>query len=687
VKAGRNVAQVVLGNGRYVEAYGYGKPRCFVQLELWFADGSSQRVVSDSSWKFSHGPIRGNGIYDGEWYDAREELTGWDAPGYDDRAWKPAQVVEGHPLRAQRMPPIAARTQLPARSVSAPRAGCCIFDFGQNLSGVVRLRAHGPRGTTVTLRFAELLAEDGGLDLGTAREVTARDVIVLKGEGTEVLEPRFTYHGFRYAEVTGLPYPPSIDDVVAVVIHTAVEQTGTFLCSNPLVNRIHENVLWSQRSNLMSAPTDCPQRGERMGWLGDAQLASEEAMCNFDMAAFYTKYLRDMEAALAPDGSLSDVVPPYWPLYPADPSWGTAYVTLAWAMWEQYGDGEVLRHHYPSLKRTVDFLHSRASGHILRGMGKYGDWCPPGSTYPKKTPTELTSTWYYYYDTLRLSWIAGVLDQEEDRKRYEARAADIHRAFTAEFLAGGGRYRTIPMSPIDQQPGQTSQALPLFLDMVPAEQRADAVARLKEAVERIADFHVDTGIVGTRYLFEVLRDNGLAETAWKTITRTSYPGWGYMVEQGATTVWERWEKLAGLGMNSHNHIMFGTVDAWFYRTIAGIVPTGPGWRTVRIQPWLLSGLTHGAARMTTVHGELSCEWARDGGLLRMGVRIPVGVTAEVCVPLAAGAGTVTEGGAALWQADAAAPRTLPAGIQKAARDGEWLRISAGAGTYDFQRDR
>ncbi len=385
-------------------------------------------------------------------------------------------------------------------------------------------------------------------------------------------------------------------------------------------------------------------------------------------------------------GSLSDVVPPYWPLYPADPAWGTAYVTLAWALWEHYGDRDALARHYASLCRTVDFLHSRAQGHIIREMGRYGDWCPPGSTFPKKTPTEMTSTWYYYYDTLRMSWIADVIGKPEDRERYAQRAAAIRAAFTAEFLAGAGRYRTIPMSPIDQQPGQTAQALPLFLDMVPADQRSQAVARLREAVEKIADFHVDTGIVGTRYLFEVLRDNGLAETAWKTATRASYPGWGYMVREGATTVWERWEKLAGQGMNSHNHIMFGTIDAWFYRTVGGLIPTSPGWRTAKVQPWVLGALTHAAATVTTIHGELASEWWKDGAAFRLNVRVPVGVTAEVHVPLQPGSRILSEGGITLWDASSepapAPPRAT--GLGSAVRAGDWLRLPMGSGRYELK---
>lgn len=680
VHAGVNVAQIVLGNGRYVEAYGFGPPKASLQLVLEFSDGRRQTVVTDATWRCSHGPIRQNGIYEGEHVDAREDLGAWSTPAFDDANWRPAVVVDGHPLVSQMMPPIRVRTTIPARGLASPRPGAFVYDFGQNLSGVVRLKARGPRGTRVQLRFAELLDREGNLNLGTNREAVACDVFVLAGAGEEVFEPRFTYHGFRYAEVTGLPGVPSIDDAVAAVLHTDVERTGTFLCSDGLVNRIHENVLWGQRSNLMSAPTDCPQRGERMGWLGDAQLASEQAVCNFDMAGFYGKYLEDIARAQASDGSLSDVVPPYWPLYPADPAWGTAYVTLAWTMWQHYGDREALERHYEGMRRYVDFLYAASEGGIVRALGRYGDWCPPASTFPKKTPMALTSTWYAYHDTLRLSEIAGVLGLRPDENAYRDRAAAIRDAFNREFLLEGGRYATVPMSPIDRQPGQTSQALPLALGMVPDDRRGDAVAKLLEAVEKIADFHVDTGIVGTRYLLEVLRDAGHAETAWTVVTQTSYPGWGYMVAEGSTTVWERWEKLAGPGMNSHNHIMFGTVDAWLYRTLAGIIPMEPGWRRVRVQPWPLGALTHAGATVATIHGPLGVRWERGAMRFALELEVPVGIVVDLKIPAAEGQKTLTEGGVPVWGRNG---RSV-AGIGPVSAAEGFLQTVVQSGRYRFE---
>ena len=682
LRPGANVIQIVLGNGRHLDAYGFGAPRAKLQLLLESSDGQRDWVATDEAWKCSHGAIEWNGIYAGERWDARKELAGWGEPDFDDSAWQQAVIIEGPPLVSQLMPPIRAVKVLAPRRMSNPRPGVFVYDFGQNFTGVVRLHARGPAGTTMQMRFSELIEADGMLNLGTNRESTSVDEFVLKGEGEEEFEPRFTYHGFRYLELTGFPGVPCLDSVLGIVMHTDVKQTGAFRCSNDLINRIHENILWGQRSNIMSAPTDCPQRGERMGWLGDAQLTSEEAACNFDMAGFYTKYLEDIRRAQREDGSVSDVVPPFWPLYPADPAWGTAYVTLAWTLYQRYGDREVLERHYDGLKRYVDFLHGASEGHIIRSLGRYGDWCPPGSVFPKKTPIELTSTWYYYHDTMHFSRIAEVLERARDAERYRRRAEEIRDAFNRAFLLGKGRYATLPMSPIDRSLGQTSQALPLYLDMVPPDQKADAVTALLDAVAKDADYHVDTGIVGTRYLFEVLRETGNAEAAYKVVTQKSYPGWGYMLEEGATTLWERWEKLGGLGMNSHNHIMFGSIDAWFYRSLAGIVPTAPGGTTVRIQPWPVGDVTHAAAEYRTIHGPLVVRWQRTEKVFRLTLDIPTGSTADVRIPMRGDTGRLLEGGSVVWGGERSG-RPIP-GISCFGPEARFLALQVQSGSYDFE---
>ena len=708
LRKGRNALGIILGNGRYLDAYGFGEPRAFLQLLCEFSDGSRTLIVTGPSWTCSHGPILHNGIYSGETCDARLEQEGWAGPGFTGSGWKNVVVVEGPKLESQTLPPIRATVTLPARDLANPAPGVYVFDFGQNFSGVVRLRLRGPRGTPVTLQFAELLGPDGRLNLGTNRESRSRDRYILSGKGEETFEPRFTYHGFRYAEVTGFPGVPGLDSAEGVVIHTDVRTAGTFVCADPLVNKIHRNILWGQLSNLMSAPTDCPQRGERMGWLGDAQLASEEACCNFDMAGFYVKYLEDIRLAQRSDGSLSDVVPPYWPLYPADPAWGAAYVTLALTMYEQYGDPDILDRHYEGMKRYVDFLESSAEDHILKSLGRYGDWCPPGTIYPKKTPMEFTSTWYLYFDTLRFSRIAAALGRKTDAEEYASRAEEVARAFNDAFLLGEGRYTTFRMSPIDRSVGQTTQTLPLFLDLVPPDQRERAVIHLMKAVATDADCHVDTGIVGARYLFEVLRDAGHAETAWKVITQTSYPGWGYMVAEGATSLWERWEKLGSMGMNSHNHIMFGSVDAWFYRTLGGIIPLEPLWQLISIAPYAVGALTHAAVSQETIRGTVAVSWSRSGSLaqpgaadaadaadasetsgrgpgeFRLSVTVPSGTRAKLRLPFATLARELSEGGIPLWSSgNSAALAGSSPGVGPISRIDQAFMIDLDSGTYEF----
>ncbi|HWR11725.1 MAG TPA: family 78 glycoside hydrolase catalytic domain [Rectinemataceae bacterium] len=740
LRAGGNAFGIVLGNGRYIEAYGFGKPRGLLQVLLEYGDGSRQTLLSDGTWTCSRGPILHNGIYSGEVYDARLEEAGWaeaafaaegGVGGGNAAGWQPVEIVDGPRLRSQEMPPIRATGELPPRTMSSPDPGVFVFDFGQNFAGVVRLRARGASGTAISLRFAELLTKEGRLHLGTNRESQSRDGFILRGEGEEDFEPRFTYHGFRYVEVRGYPGTPTLDAVRGIVLGTDVAAAGSFVCSDGLVNAIHSNILWGQRSNLMSAPTDCPQRGERMGWLGDAQLASEEACCNFDMAGFYAKYLEDIRLAQRSDGSLSDVVPPYWPLYPADPAWATAYPVLAWTMYWNYGDERILERHYEGLKRYVDFLDASAEGHILNSLGSYGDWCPPGTIYPKKTPMAFTSTWYLYHDTLLFSRVAETLGRRDDAAAYAARARDIAKAFNEKFLLGDGRYATLAMSPIDRSVGQTTQALPLYLDMVPTGQREGALRNLLGAVVTNADSHIDAGIVGTRYLFEVLRDTGNSDVAWDVITQTSYPGWGYMVSEGATTLWERWEKLAGMGMNSHNHIMFGSVDAWFYRSLGGIIPLEPGWTNVRVAPKTPGSLTHASATRMTPRGKLSAAWSRSpwlrgdgaerhasarassqakacdggssgglggagsssgagsagGGEFRLALSVPDGTKVHVELPYAELGRELREGGRILWSSDGIYPDD--AGSVEAVFDdavvrrGDILAVGVGSGDYEF----
>ncbi|MEM2151334.1 MAG: family 78 glycoside hydrolase catalytic domain [Candidatus Bathyarchaeia archaeon] len=695
LREGRNAVGLMLGNGRYnvkphrvkpttpMPAHKhYGEPRAILQLMVEFSDGRQELITTDESWKASRGPIIDDDIYDGEVYDARLEKDGWDLPGYDDSSWENARVVEppgGVMVSQATFPPIRAVKKLQPVSISNPKPNVYIVDFGQNFTGWVRLTVSGPRGTEVKLRYAELLNPDGTINTAPNRDAKATDVYILKGRGVEVYEPRFTYHGFRYVEVTGYPGVLSINDIEGIVVHTDVEPTGGFSCSNQLINNIHKNVLWGQVSNLMSVPTDCPQRDERMGWMGDAQLSAEEAIYNFNMVNFYTKWLRDIKAAQREDGSVPDVVPPYWSLYPADPAWGTACVVIPWYLYLYYGDKRILEENYDVMKRWVDFLTSKAEDYILK-FSKYGDWCPPGQILSLSTPGEIVSTLCYYEDALLLSKIAHVLGKNEDAKKYAELAEKIREAFNRKYIKGD--YYAVSET---ASYSQTANAIPLYFDIVPPDRREKVIKMLLNDITVTHDYHLNTGIVGTRYLFDALTKCGYIDVAYRVAAQTTYPSWGYMIREGATTIWERWEYLAGSGMNSHNHIMFGSIDAWFYKALAGINadPSHPGFEKVVIKPHVVGDLKHVSASLRTIRGLIVSKWFREKDSLTLEVSIPVNSIGEVYVPVVDIKNPVVkEGETVVWRDGEFVQKVQ--GIMSARREGEYIVFNVGSGKYLFR---
>jgi alpha-L-rhamnosidase len=677
----KNAVAAIVGNGRHIKNYGYGLPRLLLQIDLEMENELTDRVVTDNTWKVSTGPVQENGIYSGERYDARLEATGWDEPGFDDTAWKNAVDVSGFPPSPQLLPPIRVTETLKPVRLESPRRGIFVADFGQNFSGWVRLKVKGPRGTEIKIRHAELLGEDGMLNVLPNQNADATDIFVLKGGAEEVFEPRLTYHGFRYIEISGHPGGLTPDALEGCFVHSDVERIGEFACSNSLFNQVHRNVVWGQLSNLMGIPTDCPQRDERQGWLGDAHLSAEEAMFNFDMAAFYTKFLEDIRLSQQEDGSLPDVVPPYLEqLYPADPAWGMAYLEIAWLMYFFYDDLRVLGRHYTAMKKYADFLIRNSESHIIKRLGKYGDWCPPGSIAPTKTPLELTSTWAYYRVVSLIATFAGILGRSDDARFYARQAEEIKTRFNARFLEDD-QYAAQRISPVDKSPNQTSNVLPLALDMVPPEKKARVLERLLQSTTRDWDYHLDTGIVGTRHLLDVLAENGYGEVAFRIASQESYPGWGYMLREGATTLWERWEKQTGSGMNSHNHIMLGSVDAWFYRVVAGLRCAAPGWRKVVLKPPLFPGLTRASAKVETIRGEASLSWLNLDGAFSLEVQVPVGSAAEVYVPLGRDGERIKEGGQVIWPRPAA--KEMPTEVSHLRTDGLYSVFAVGSGVYHF----
>ncbi|HTY37482.1 MAG TPA: family 78 glycoside hydrolase catalytic domain [Bacteroidota bacterium] len=685
-RTGRFVVGMILGNGRHIRNYGYGHPRGIVQILVEYIDGSNQHFVTDGSWKVSHGALQQNGLYFGERYDARLEEHGWDEVGADDSSWSNAtEVSAAHPA-SQLIPPIrVARRITPVHQTVLPD-GTTVFDFGENCAGWLRVCVKGERGTELTIHHAELLHDDGALNTSPNQAAEATDVYILKGDSPEWYEPRFTYHGFRYASISASPVGIKILSVEGCVVHSDVEQVGTLTCSNALLNRIHANVLRGQLSNLMSIPTDCCQRDERHGWLGDAHLAAEESMFNFNMAAFYTKFLKDIALAQRMDGSLPDVVPPYTGrLYPADPAWSSAFISIAWEHYQFYGEKRILDHHFDAMKKYVDFLKAHSTGLVIETLGKYGDWCPPGSIAPKRTPVELTSTWYFYHDALLLSRIAGILCRSREQQELEELSAGIKDAFNRRFLRDG-EYLVNRFAPVDRAAGQTSNLLPLHLKMVPEDFTAHVLDRLLQSVIADQDFHLDTGILGTKYILDVLTDYGHAETAYKVASQRTYPGWGYMVEEGATTLWERWEKITGGGMNSQNHIMLGSVDAWFYRVVAGISVIEPGWKRIGYAPPAFAGLTSASASVETVRGVAALNWKRDPDEMVVDITVPVGSQGIVRIPLDRVDDVVEESDTILWGPDVTSAVPLPA-VTCNGKQGPTVLFTTGSGSYHFHTHR
>ncbi|WP_449462296.1 family 78 glycoside hydrolase catalytic domain [Tardisphaera miroshnichenkoae] len=659
LREGINCVAVLLGHGRYLKKYGYSGSPTFI-LEL-VVDGKTS-VVSDESWKCAEGPVKFDDIYDGETYDGTAELKGWDLPGYDDSEWK-AVTASDPPkgkLVAEIFPPVKVVGKDKPLSVNSPRPGTWVFDFGQNFTGWLKVRASAQRGTVMVIRYSELLNPDGTPNVKNLRAARATDTYVFSGSGVEEFSPRFTYHGFRYAEITGYPGTPSIESVEREIVHSDVEGVGGFISSNELLNKIHAMVVRGQLSNLMSVPTDCPQRDERMGWMGDADLSAEEAIFNFWMPAFYENWVSEMRESQLEDGEISDVVPPFWKNYPSDPAWGIAFIEIPWLLYVHYGDKKVLEENYDSIKKYVDYLTSKSKDGIL-SINKYGDWCPPSHIVSPDTPRELTDTWHYYRSLYLLSKIAGALGKDEDGKRYEEAARGVAEAFNRRFF-NKDRYG---------QGSQTSDALALYAGIA-----ADPEAVKKHLIYDVEvehDKHLSTGIIGTRYLFDALCQAGRGDLAYDVITQTSYPGYGYMIREGATTLWERWELLTGTAMNSHNHIMFGSVDSWLYRRVAGINvdEKEPGFSHVIFKPEvLLPG--HASASVLTIKGRASIAWELKEDRLSVEVHVPVGSHGTVYLP----AGDLTIDGKK-------AQGELPSGIEEVGRD-SGLVIGISSGDYRFE---
>ena len=677
LREGPNALGVILGDGWYSGRVAhlergllYGeRPALLAQLEVTHDDGSTVRVVTDDGWRWSEGPIRRQDLIEGEEYDARREVARWAEPGCDEATFAPV-LTQGWPdvslVAAPNEPVRIVRELVPIAEPRRFGAGWgrvgYLFDLGQNVAGIVRLAVRGPRGATLRLRYGEMLDADGKLYTANLRSARATDTYTMRGDAAgEVWSPRFTFHGFRYAEISyherwdGELAPFDRATVTGLALMSDTPETGTFECSDPLVNQLQANIAWGQRGNFLEVPTDCPQRDERLGWTGDAQVFAPTAAFNFAVASFFTKWIQDCDDAQGPDGRLPEIVPRLLTRRDGGPGWSDARVVCPWAIYEAYGDERILARHYPAMRQWLEWQASTARDGIRCYEGcdywpGFSDWLALDSTWQSTigaTPRDLIGTASFAHSADLLRRIATLLGHDADAARFAAFREGAVAAFNREWVTAGGRLAA---------PTQTAYLMALAWDLLPEPLRPPAFDHLL-GLFAARDWHLSTGFLGTPLICPTLTRFGRADLAYRIFMQRDYPGWLFPVQNGATTMWERWNSWtpeAGFGdvnMNSFNHYAYGAIGRWIYDTVAGLAldPARPGYRHALIAPQPGGGLTHARATLRSISGPIASGWTLDGERLRVEVSLPPNVTATVALPdgttreLAAGRHVVESG--------------------------------------------
>jgi len=691
LRQGDNAIGVWLGNGWYSEPEFPGRfgdsPRARVQLVVETEGGKVTTLVSDETWKTSGSCIVLNDFWHGEIYDARLETPGWSTVGFDDSTWSAALVKEppGGIMRAQVMPPIRVIETRRAVRLTEPGPNVFLYDFGQLFGGWVRLRIKGPAGTKIAIKYSGRVYEDSGLiDKRRHEPPKATDYYVLKGDPEgEVYEPRFTYHPMNYVQIEGAPGQLSIEDVDGCVVHTDEDLSGEFECSDDLLNQIHRNVLWTLKNGLFGMPLDCLHR-EHWAWTDPATITGS-LYPRKHMPTFWTKWLRDIADSQREDGLVPHVCPVYHGAR-FDAAWGGNYPILVWYLHRYYGDENLVSKHYEGMKRCIDYMEN-VSEDLIITSGLYGDHMLPGDEpggeefVSSETPRELVWTGYFYRAAAVVSLAAELLGKPDDVERYAQLAKDVAAAFNARWLdadrhvyAGGS---------------QTSQAFPLALSIVPEADRQGVTDCLIESITGQYENHLHTGNTGTTCLIDKLTDLGHGDVLWKIVTNATYPGWGFMVGEGATTIWESWSLDAECG-NAESMIMWATVDEFFYNDLAGIRgpdyygmdPITPGFGEIEIRPLVPDKLDHACASIRTVRGIVSSAWQRTGDGLVLEVCIPANATASVTLPTTGKDLKIAESGNEVWASGELVAGTE--GISGAGESANGVTFAIGSGTYRFE---
>ena len=678
VQTGDNVLAATLGNGWYAGHIGNGGfqqygvvPALLAQLEITRDDGKVERVVTDDTWKAHASATTASDFMLGESYDARALLPGWDRPGYDDLTWTAAHVRDEKPraLDSQVSPPVRQTAERRPIALAEPTPGHWTYDLGQNMVGVVRLKVTAPAGTVVTLRHAEVLNPDGTIYTANLRGAPSTDTYTCRGGGEETWQPKFTFHGFRYVELIGLPEKPTADAVTGIVLGTDNPVAGSFTTSSAPINQLVSNIAWGERGNYLSVPTDCPQRDERLGWMGDAQVFVRTGTDVADIQAFFTKWLVDVDDQQHPDGAFTDVAPRG--TRAASPAWGDAGVICPWTIYEAYGDRHLLETNLPAMERWVEWCRAH-SNNGLRDNARdrnadYGDWLSINAN----TPKDVIGTAYYAYSTGLVAKACRALGREDEAARYEALFQEIRTAFNQAYVDADGRI---------EGNTQCDYAMALKFDLLPDELRPKAVQYLADDIAAKGN-HLSTGFLGVSYLLPVLTAGGRLDVAYTLLNQDTFPSWLFSVKQGATTIWERWDGwtpdkgFQDAGMNSFNHYSLGSCGEWLYDTVAGIGwdPAAPGYKHLVIRPRPGGGLTMVKAALKTVYGQVGSAWTLADGRFTYNLTIPTNTTATVTLP-AADAATITADGKLLAEL-ADAKLTDP-------QDGD-VTFTLGSGSYQF----
>ncbi len=643
----QNAVGAIVGDGWYRGKIGWLKPNNFygdklallLQLEIDYADGTSQTIISDDNWKVRTGPILSSSIYNGEIYDARLENKDWTNYSFNDNNWRSVTIINHSKdvLIASQSDPVQGVQELkPIKLITTPK-GETVLDMGQNMTGWLRMKVNGPKGDKVVLSFAEVLDKDGNFYRENLRSAKATDTYILSGDGEEIFEPHFTFHGFRFVKIEGYPGTPDLEDFTGVVIHSAMEPTGTFSCSNTLINQLQHNIQWGQKGNFLDIPTDCPQRDERLGWTGDAQVFCPTAAYNYNVAAFFTKWMKDLAADQRKDGLVPHAIPNVMPDSDGgSTAWADVAVIVPWTIYQVYNDKRILEEQYPSMKAWVDYIKNRAGDDYLwTEDNHFGDWLAfkseQASDYTgATTEKDLIATAYYAYSANLLAKIAHVLRKEKDAKIYEEIVKNVKDAFISEYVTPNGRLVSHT---------QTAYCLALSFDLLPDNFRSKAAKYLADDVRKFK--HLTTGFVGTPLLCKTLSDNGYSDLAFMLLERKDYPSWLYPVTQGATTIWERWDgqkpdgSFQSVGMNSFNHYAYGAIGEWMYSYIAGlnIDPSNPGYKHMILAPHIGGSLTNAEVNYESGYGTITSGWEINKDEFCYSVCIPANTTATVILPI------------------------------------------------------